>query len=900
VSDDPPPGATVPVAAAALPPSSDVTGELAPGTVLSRRYRIDRFLARGGMGAVYAAFDLELETRVALKALLGTTWSAEALAQFKQEIQLARTVTHPNVCRLFDLGQHVDGEHRVVFLTMELLDGPSLAERIRSGPLPVARAVPIVRQICAGLAAAHASNVIHGDLKPANVLLVEGIRAVVTDFGLAGKDDTENVEVAGTPDYMAPELLRGEPRSVTSDVFALGVLMFELVTGELPWTRASSFAAATNRSAARRLPGGFGGIIERCLALDPAARFQSVADVATRLPTQGPSRAWPWLAAATAMVAIMALWLARSASAPADPASPRDPSAARQYADGVARLRVGDEAGAAAALRAAIASEPTFALAHAELAGALLGLGDYAAARDEAARASSLSGSLGREHAAVIEARVRETTDHWDRAIETYEELRRIAPNELEYGLRLAYAQIYVGHFREGQTVLDDLRTRGAVPARLDMLDAFMALRQGDWPRLLAATRKAIASADAAGAGRLGALAWDEQGDALHNLGRAAEAEAAFVEAERRFRALGDRSGLARVTLHRGLALVTSDRDRALALLDEAAEIYRSLGNRDGEAQSLGAIGMALPPSRIRDARTRYQAALALYRAAGDRGNVAVTLFNLASVHYKLGDSPAFHETLGEVLTAARASGTPSTVAEAAINLGLVTLAEGDPPRARLLFDEAGAAARTLGDPLLSAYVQWGLAETARARADDAAAQTGIDAVLADAAHVPDPSVIEQARCTKARITPGGDVTAACSAASAALETAGLADEAVVTAWQVSRAAIAGGDRRTARAVVQRIAKLAATSQDVHTALLARLAHAETEDDRDALAVIEREATALHAIELAFEARFARGLAERRAGARAESDATLLSLAADASSRSMTALARRCDAARAR
>ncbi|HEX6839355.1 MAG TPA: serine/threonine-protein kinase, partial [Polyangia bacterium] len=214
---------------------------LAPGTVLSHRYYVQRFIARGGMGEVYAVEDLELHQQIALKTIASHRANERgARERFRREVQLSRRVTHPNVCRLFDVGFHEDADGgTIIFYTMELLEGETLAARLaRVGRMSREAALPIVEQIAAALDAAHAAGVVHCDFKPHNVLLVargegEPPRVVVTDFGLARALDAAKPTVPieermfGTPAYMAPEQVRGHEVTPRSDLYALGVTLFQ-------------------------------------------------------------------------------------------------------------------------------------------------------------------------------------------------------------------------------------------------------------------------------------------------------------------------------------------------------------------------------------------------------------------------------------------------------------------------------------------------------------------------------------------------------------------------------------------------------------------------------------------------------------------------------------------------
>ena len=227
-------GAPTLTAAAGSPPSSDALdgAQFIPGTMLAGRYRIVGLLGRGGMGEVYRAEDLKLGQPVALKFLSKeVTDHADRLARFHQEVRLARQVSHPNVCRVHDIAE-TGGQH---FLSMEYIDGEDLASLLRRiGRLPPDKALELSRQLCAGLAAAHDRKVLHRDLKPANVLIDGRGRAHLADFGLANLTDQrrETREVAGTPGYMAPEQQEGREVTTRTDVYALGLVLYEMFTGQ--------------------------------------------------------------------------------------------------------------------------------------------------------------------------------------------------------------------------------------------------------------------------------------------------------------------------------------------------------------------------------------------------------------------------------------------------------------------------------------------------------------------------------------------------------------------------------------------------------------------------------------------------------------------------------------------
>src|SRR5882757_1146205 len=232
------------------------------------------------MGEVYRADDLTLDQPVALKFLPGgVTADDRRLAQFHNELRIARQVSHKNVCRLYDLGE-ADGRQ---FLTMEYVDGEDLASLLRRiGRVPPDKAIEIARQLCAGLAAAHERGVLHRDLKPANVMLDGDGNVRIADFGLAIADSpgTSGAMYAGTPQYMAPEQLAGQPASVRSDIYALGLVLFEVFTGSRAYDAKTLHelqqlhknGVTTPSSVVRDLNPAVERVILRCLARDPAER----------------------------------------------------------------------------------------------------------------------------------------------------------------------------------------------------------------------------------------------------------------------------------------------------------------------------------------------------------------------------------------------------------------------------------------------------------------------------------------------------------------------------------------------------------------------------------------------------------------------------------------------------
>ena len=280
-------------------PYAELAGEKAAApelTTLGARYEIVSLIGSGGMGTVYKAKDHELDELVALKMLKGNVSTLESVERFRREVKLARRVTHKNIARVFEFGEHAGRR----FFTMELVEGESLRSLLtRSGVLSVKAALETALCICDGLAAAHEAGVIHRDLKPDNVLIGPLGRVAITDFGIAASVDGSagfaTSSFIGTPDYMAPEQVDGSmaPDGRT-DLYALGALLFELLAGRPPFSGPSALAIAAARltrpapSLAELAPSAPLRVVQavdRCLARDPAQRFAFVQDLRHELQT---------------------------------------------------------------------------------------------------------------------------------------------------------------------------------------------------------------------------------------------------------------------------------------------------------------------------------------------------------------------------------------------------------------------------------------------------------------------------------------------------------------------------------------------------------------------------------------------------------------------------------------
>lgn len=305
------------------------------GDVIGGRYEILSLLGEGGMGAVYKARDRELDRTLALKVIRpDLAGKAAVLERFKQELILARQITHKHVIRIFDLGSA--GSLR--FITMEFVEGRDLASMLRERPLTVQETLEIVGQVCLALEAAHAESVVHRDLKPQNIMINERGKVSVMDFGLAFSTEVSGVTqtgaLMGTPAYMSPEQGQGQPLDARSDLYSLGIIFYEMLTGDIPFKADSMIVSLMQRSQAPppapitikpAIPRPVNDAVMKCLAVDRAGRYQSASEMLRDLesllrdPDSQPGResipamrrrGLHWLPAALASLLVVTLLVA--------------------------------------------------------------------------------------------------------------------------------------------------------------------------------------------------------------------------------------------------------------------------------------------------------------------------------------------------------------------------------------------------------------------------------------------------------------------------------------------------------------------------------------------------------------------------------------------------------------
>lgn len=338
---------------------------LPPGLEIGHRYKVILLLGRGGMGSVYRVHDQELDRDVAMKLIRpDIAQDTDTLDRFKREIQLSSRITHRNVLRVYDLGE----TESIKYLTMQLVEGEDLSHVLkRKTKLPNDRILRIFRQICEGLQAAHEQGVVHRDLKPQNVMLGPDDRVYLTDFGLAKSLDqsgmTQTGTVLGTPFYMSPEQVKGGEIDQRSDIYSLGVILYQMATGTLPFTGSTPYEVMAQRlqkpprpasESNPDLPVFLTRVLERCMQIDPTLRYQNVGEILADLDTESfrsslryRAMSRPWLrpaaiAAITALLLIGAgFFLARKTRSGA-PAAAAAPVARRSVLIGDFDNRTGD------------------------------------------------------------------------------------------------------------------------------------------------------------------------------------------------------------------------------------------------------------------------------------------------------------------------------------------------------------------------------------------------------------------------------------------------------------------------------------------------------------------------------------------------------------------------------
>jgi hypothetical protein len=672
-----------------LPANSEIlaprSNSFTAGETLLGRFHIVRLVGRGGMGEVYEAEDLELG-RIALKTIRHSVAArAGMLARFKQEIQLARKVSGPNVCRIYELFTvpETDGRSATAFLTMEFLDGMVLTERLRRGRMDWDRARSFALDMCAGLAAIHEAGVLHRDFKSSNIMLARrnGVeRAVLTDFGLAMPLDeaaggsgepqagSSRHVIAGTPEYMAPEQFEGSELTGAADIYALGIVMYEMVTGQHPYAAHTPLAAAVRRAKTPDLtkaPHGWREIIFRCLQYDPAKRYKSAGEVAAALRrTANPLAQATHDAAGTlrrSKVAVAAVLIAaaglvgweilqrvRMHRPPAE--------AVRWYGKGVAALREATYVKAIAALQSAVELDPKYAMAHARLAEAWSELDFTGQADHEMLLASSESHQ------------------------------QRISGDDQKYlaASQATLTRDYAGAVRDYRELLDEKRDEDRPAGLVDLGRA--QEKAGNMSGALTSYELAakLAPDEPAAFVHIGILESRQQHEA--------QANTAFAQAEKLYRAETNLEGLAEIEYQQGyLANEQQDPATAKPHLETALASAKQIPSPQLEIRTLTQLSSAASlAGNSKEAADDANAAIELANSNQLESWAADGMVRLADSYLASGDPAATAKAKGILQQAlAIAKQSEQRRVEARANIDMANLSKDDPDAAAMYAQQA-------------------------------------------------------------------------------------------------------------------------------------------------------------------------------------------------------------------
>lgn len=696
---------------------------LQPGQVIAGRYRLGEEVGRGGMGVVYRAQDEQLGICVALKVLRPELADDPRLVErFRREIVAARQVTHRNAVRIHDLGQ--DGD--LLFLTMDFVEGPSLQTLLRKERrLDPERAADITRQLALALDAAHEAGIVHRDLKPGNVLVEPSGRACISDFGLArspgAHDLTRTGMIVGTPAYLSPEQAHGAPVDRPTDLYALGLLLFEMLTGTLPASEEGPpgkkpGASRNLRALGKGVPPYLRAIVERLLQPDPARRFQSPREVVEALDRRRApvSRARRIALAAALVLPVLAVLSAvgwktwpRPKPAVADPAPVADlppatssAAARRDYTQGIEDLQRREDAAAAILLERAVAADPGFTAAWIGLARARSSLGQSREALESARRAVATLGAPSSRvawEARALEARLRGEPE---KAREILSDLIARSPDDIEARVDLAEA---CGEAGDLQAAIDHLRRVTAADPdhpRAWFLLAKHSILAGDSQRAVDEYLiRALVIQDQLGSEPGQAEVHNALGNAYYNLGKLDPATESYKRAAEIRRRMGDQRGLA-ATLRNLSAVdaVRGEQQRAQERLAEALRIVEQLGDLVGQAEVSNDLGLlAEERGRYEEALGHYRRGLQLRRRLGQTPAIAESLNNVGYVGYLLGRFEDARVYWQQALDLYQKAGDRAGVILATQGIGLLQTAQGDWSQAAETFRQAISASREIG-----------------------------------------------------------------------------------------------------------------------------------------------------------------------------------------------------------
>ncbi|MEP7011813.1 MAG: serine/threonine-protein kinase [Acidobacteriota bacterium] len=771
-------------------------------------YRILASIGRGGSATVYIAEQLgEGFTRQVALKVLGRWVDASLLRRFRAEQSILAALEHPGIARLYDAGITPSGQP---YLAMELVRGTTLIEHCERTGATLRERIGLFLKVLQAVEHAHGSSVVHRDLKPGNLLVSERGEPKLLDFGIARllegesgtADVTETRHRAMTPAYASPEQIRGEPVERASDVYSLGVVLYQLLVGRRPYKLTQTGPEALDLAIREQepQPAGLGGdldaILAKALRKEPAARYASAADFAadlvrylegrTVLARRGSRlygivkhvrrRRWLWLNAAlvVALLTVAALWLSgasrgtfpRPVAADASPwlAAPVAPSARASYAQGLDAAARGDSTAALSALRAAVSADPNHPLVHAALADALALADRDEEAHREGQKALASSAELPRESELLVASVALRTSGQRAKEAELLRSLWLLRPDRAEVGLRFAESLATGGRPAEALEIVAKLRpVVSSLSQRLRLgeieLEALAPL--GRSHDVQERAEKLADDALAQGFPALSARASLSLGGAYDALGDNGQARSAARRAQALFHAQGETGGVARSLQLLCTSLIRdAQNDEAERACEESLRLRRRLGNPAGIMRVLNNLGiLQRHRGQVVAARSTIAEALdiATRGAVSDPAEEARFRFNLANLDVDLGHLTAAESNARKALDLYAETGNVLGGNRVRAVLATILQQRGELTEAEALLVEIEAVARKLGAQRDLATLFWLRAEWTAVLGQDAQALDWFDraaALFPEAGRASDLAVLLASRRQVARPSP--------------------------------------------------------------------------------------------------------------------------------------------------
>lgn len=729
------------------------------------RYLLVRQVGEGGMGVVYEAVraDGEFDQRVAVKLVKLWLTSEQETARFRAERQILARLDHPHIARLIDGGTTPDG---LPFLVMEFVDGVRIDDYCNGYALDLSARLQLFRQVCDAVEYAHAQGIVHRDLKPANILVVSGGRPKLLDFGIAKVMDpaatltaTVTVSRPATPQYASPEQLRGEPTTPASDIYSLGVLLYELITGQSPYAGKTRSLHEISRAVYEEQPlapsevtgnrswrASLDRIVASAMQKNPEARYGSVHEFAGDVDRylrgaaihahRNVSRSRQrqrvrWSIALTLCLAA-AVWFALKHSV-----GWRTKSQFEQlYAEGTDRQEHFDWTAARSLFRRAIDVEPGNPLGHYAYSAALHTLGYESLAQREANLANDLSSGLPLEKRLLIRGRYQEYTENPASAVATYHKLWALHPNQPDYGLRLAEAQATEGFPAEAIHTLESIRgiSKGtAEDARIALQRARAFALVSNYQQELIDARRATQTADRIGARELKAEALQVEGDALREMNRFDEAAKVYAEAEALSRETGDLYQVASIENRLGgMYFNQGDYSQLEAHSNTALALFRQVDNKPAQATILNNLSLAMKSrGDLAGALEQLKQAAVISREAEDLHAQARELTNIGIILRHLGRESEARQAFEQALDCAERLGDRDQMARSHVTLETL---ERDGGRLNSALDHIRTALHLLADSKaagLKALTLQHLGDDIHASGDSAGGRAALEQSLA-------------------------------------------------------------------------------------------------------------------------------------------------------------------------